>query len=231
MKILLVDDERDVVEALTLALSVQWPDCQVSAAYNGEEALERFYAASPNIIILDIAMPGLNGYEVLRHIRQVSDVPIIMLTVRDEEMDKVRALELGADDYITKPFGPMELIARIRAVLRRAEAPAPAPASNFVGGHLTIDFSRLEVTSGDKKAKLTPREASLLAYLVRNAGRPVPHRTLLARAWGDEYVDDVNALKVYISRLRQKVEADPRNPCIIVTEKNLGYKFTRAPGG
>ena len=228
MKILVADDERDVVEALSLAFGVQWPDCVLVTAYNGEEALQHFYEDSPDVIILDISMPDMTGYDVLRHIRKVSQAPVIMLTVRDEEMDKVRALELGADDYVTKPFGPMELIARIRAVLRRSEASlVGARSPQFQWGDLSIDFNSHEATVAGQRVKLTPRESSLLEQLVRNAGRTVPHKTLLARAWGDEYSEDLDTLKVYVSRLRRKLEPDSQNPRLILTDKNVGYRFAR----
>ncbi len=228
MKILIVDDEADVVEALSLAFGVQWPDAKLVTASGGEEALRRFYEEDPDVIILDISMPGINGYDVLRHVRKVSEVPIIMLTVKDEEMDKVRALELGADDYVTKPFGPMELIARIRAVLRRSEASLTANrVPQFQWGDLTIDFATHEATVGGQKVSLTPREVGLLEQLVRNAGRTLPHQALLARAWGEEYQDDVDSLKVYVSRLRRKLELDPQSPRLIVTDKNVGYRFVK----
>ncbi|MDP3064295.1 MAG: response regulator transcription factor [Chloroflexota bacterium] len=228
MKILVADDERDVVEALSLAFGVQWPDCVLVTAYNGEEALQHFYEDSPDVIILDISMPDMTGYDVLRHIRKVSQAPVIMLTVRDEELDKVRALELGADDYVTKPFGAMELIARIRAVLRRSEASMVGGRSpQFQCGDLSIDFNSHEATVAGQRVKLTPRESSLLEQLVRNAGRTVPHKTLLARAWGDEYSEDLDTLKVYVSRLRRKLEPDSQNPRLILTDKNVGYRFAR----
>ncbi|MDP3063707.1 MAG: response regulator transcription factor [Chloroflexota bacterium] len=226
MKILVVDDERDVVEALSLAFGVQWPDCKLVTAYSGEEALRHFYEEAPDVVILDIVMPEMTGYDVLRHIRKVSQVPIIMLTVKDEEMDKVRALELGADDYVTKPFGLMELIARIRAVLRRSEASlVGAGAPQFHRGDLTVDFNRHEATVAGRRAKLTPRESKLLEQLVRAEGRTIPHRALLACAWGGEYSEKLDSLKVYIGRLRRKLEADPQNPRLILTDKNVGYRF------
>ena len=177
-------------------------------------------------------MPDLNGFEVLRRIRQVSDTPVLMLTAKGEEMDKVKGLELGADDYITKPFSHLELFARIKAVLRRAELPPPITASpSFTAGDLAINFSSREVTVRSQVVKLTPTEYKLLYQLVRNAGRVLPHETLLAKVWGDEYRDEVDYLKVYVSRLRNKVERDPEHPQYILTERGLGYRFARPAAG
>lgn len=227
MKILIIDDEPDVVEALTLAFSLQWPDTQVLASFDGESGLNQFFEKNPEVVILDIVMPGMSGFEILRRIREVSDVPVLMLTVKDAEMDKVKALELGADDYITKPFGALELMARIRAVLRRMGL--PMPTSTFTCADLTIDFTSREVTVRGQPVKLTPREYNLLVYLARHANHVIPRETLLSRVWGDEYRNDWDSLKVYIRRLRRKVEADPDSPCYILTERGVGYRLANLP--
>lgn len=228
MRVLIIDDEPDVVEALTLTFNMQWQGCEVLAAYDGESGINTFYKESPDVVILDIAMPELTGFEVLRHIREVSDVPVLMLTVKDQEMDKVKALELGADDYITKPFSPLELLARIRAVLRRAEMPPPVTAyPSFSSGELEINFASREVKVRSQLVKLTPREYNLLVYLVRNAGRVLPAQTLLTKVWGDEYGSDLDSLKVYVRRLREKLEEEPHRPQYILTERGVGYKFTK----
>lgn len=226
MKILIVDDEPDVVEVITVALTLQWADCQVLTAGDGETALERVEQESPGLVLLDIGLPGMDGFEVCRRLREFSDVPVIMLTVRDREADKVKGLELGADDYITKPFGHLELLARIRAVLRRAAMPPPATrTADFVCGRLAIHFAQRQVTRDGKPVRLTPTEYNLLYHLVRNAGQILPHATLLAKVWGHEYVDEIDYLKVYIRRLREKLEADPQNPRHILTERGIGYRF------
>jgi two-component system KDP operon response regulator KdpE len=228
MKVLIIDDEADVVEALTLTFHLQWQDWEVLTAYDGESGLEVFSRENPDVVILDIAMPGMSGFEVLRRIREVSDVPVLMLTVKEEEMDKVKAFELGADDYIVKPFGTLELLARIKAVLRRAEMPPPVTAyPSFTSGDLTINFGSREVIVGGEPVKLTPIEYNLLFHLVRNAGRVLPHKTLLSKVWGEEYGSDLTSLKVYIRRLRQKIEKDPDNPRHIVTERGIGYRFVK----
>jgi two-component system KDP operon response regulator KdpE len=228
MKMLVVDDDRNIVEAVTLGFQLQWQECEVITASDGEKGLDRFFEEQPDVVILDVALPEMNGFEVLRRIRQVSDVPVLMLTARGEEMDKVKGLELGADDYITKPFSHLELFARIKAVLRRAELPPPISAApSFSFGDLAINFDSRTITLRGRPIKLTPTEYNLLYHLVRNAGRVLSHETLLAKVWGDEYRNDVDYLKVYISRLRNKLEDEPDHPKYILTERGLGYRFAR----
>ena len=228
MKLLVVDDDANIVEAVTLGFQLQWQECEVLTAADGEEGLDRFFEDQPDVVILDINLPEMNGFEVLKRIRQVSDVPVLMLTARGEEMDKVKGLEYGADDYITKPFGHLELFARIKAVLRRAEMPPPISAApSFTIGDLAVNFESRTITLHGKPIKLTPTEYNLLYHLVRNAGRVMSHETLLAKVWGDEYRNDVDYLKVYVSRLRNKLEDDPEKPRFILTERGLGYRFAR----
>ncbi|MBI3978776.1 MAG: response regulator transcription factor [Chloroflexi bacterium] len=230
VRILIVDDDPNILEAISLSFQLQWQECQVLTATDGRKGLDLFFESEPDAVILDVAMPEMNGYEVLRRIRQVSDVPLLMLTAMGEEMDKVKGLELGADDYVTKPFSHLELFARIKAVLRRAELPPPINAApSFVAGEIAINFGSREVTRRGEPVKLTPTEYNLLYQLVRNAGRVLPHETLLARVWGDEYRDDDDYLKVYISRLRHKLEDDPEKPRCILTERGRGYRFARPP--
>ncbi|MGE3270528.1 MAG: response regulator [Chloroflexota bacterium] len=229
MKILIVDDDHDLLEALGLGLQLQWQGVDIITATDGESALDRFFADLPDVVLLDVGLPRLDGFEVLRRIRQVSDTPVLMLTARGEELDKVRGLEIGADDYVTKPFSPLELLARIKAVLRRTELPPPVRASaSFRADNLTVNFDSQEVRKGDQPVSLSALEYRLLFQLVRNAGHIVPRETLLARVWGDEYRDQTDYLKVYISRLRAKLEDDPERPRLILTERGLGYRFTRA---
>ncbi len=233
MKLLVVDDDRNIVEAVTLGFQLQWQECEVITAYDGEKGLDLFFEEQPDVVILDVALPEMNGFEVLRRIRQVSDVPVLMLTAKGEEMDKVKGLELGADYYITKPFSHLELFARIKAVLRRAELPPPISAApSFSVGELAINFESRTVTLRGRPIKLTPTEYNLLYHLVRNAGRVLAHETLLAKVWGDEYRNDVDYLKVYVSRLRNKLEDNPDRPRYILTERGLGYRFSRpVPAG
>src|SRR3954454_9454831 len=186
---------------------------------------------SPDVTLLDVNMPYMNGFEVLQKIREVSDAPVLMLTARGDEMSKVRGLELGADDYLVKPFSHLELFARIKAVLRRSDLPAPINAApSFVSGDLAVHFDSLEVTVQGAAVKLTPTEYKLLYQLVRNAGRVLPFDTLLGKVWGDEYRGDMDYLKPYVSRLRKKLGDDPENPRYILTERAVGYRFARLPG-
>ena len=230
MKFLVVDDEADVVEVVSVTLKMQWgAEGQVIAAYTGEEAVSLALSERPDLIILDIALPDVDGFEVCRRIREFSDAPILMLTAKDDEMDKVRGLELGADDYITKPFGHLELMARIRAVLRRVQIPlTPAGGARIIIGGIVLDLNRREVEVDGRPVRLTPTEFNLLQQLMRNAGKVLPHETLLARVWGPEYRREIDYLKVYIRRLREKLEPDPQNPGYILTEYGIGYWF-RSP--
>lgn len=229
MKILVCDDDAHILDALTVGFQLQWQDAEVIAARDGEAGMQAFYDHDPNVVILDVSMPRKNGFEALREIRRISDVPVIMLTARGEEMDQVRGLELGADDYVVKPFSHLALLARIKAVLRRAELPPPINAlPDFIAGDLTINFQNHQVTLAGQPVKLTPVEYKLLYQLVRNAGRLMPHQTLIDRVWGEDYGATTDHLKVFISRLRAKIEA-PNGPHFIETERGLGYRFVRPP--
>lgn len=228
MKVLIIDDEPDVVEALALAFNLQWQSWEVLTAPEGESGLAAFNRELPDVVVLDIAMPGIDGYDVLRRIREISDVPVLMLTVKSDEIEKVKALEMGADDYMTKPFGSLELMARIRAILRRVEMPPPqAHYPSFTSGDLSMNFSTREVSVEGKSVKLTPIEYNLLFHLVRNAGRVMSHSTLVAKVWGHESSADLISLKVYVRRLRQKIEKDPSSPVHVCTERGIGYRFAR----
>ena len=226
MRILVVDDEPDVVESVRLGFTLQWREVDVLGASDGETAIDAVEQERPDIVLLDIGLPGLDGFEVLRRIREFSDVPVVMLTARDDAMDKVKGLELGADDYVTKPFNHLELMARVKAVLRRHDMPAPASrAPSFRSGDLEMDFARQEVRLHGERLELTPTEYNLLYHLVRNAGHVMTHATLLAKVWGREYVDEVDYVRVYIRRLRDKLGDDPDEPRFIRTERGLGYRF------
>ena len=226
MKILVVDDEPDVVESVRIGFTLHWREIEVLGATSGEAALDAVEREAPDIVLLDIGLPDLDGFEVLRQIRDFSDVPVLMLTARDDSMDKVKGLELGADDYVTKPFNHLELMARVRAVLRRLSMPNPTSrAPSFKWLELEVDFARQQARLDGEHLPLTPTEYKLLYHLVRNQGHVLQHGTLLAKVWGREYVDEVDYLRVYIRRLRDKLGDDPNEPRYIRTERGLGYRF------
>lgn len=196
------------------------------SATEGEKGLEALETEAPDIIILDLGLPDIDGYDVLRQVRRFSDVPIIILTVRGEEMDKVKGLELGADDYIVKPFAPAELLARVKAVLRRAQMPElRGDEKPIVTPKLSINLATREVIREGKAVKLSPTEYNLLYQLARNESKVLSHQMLLEKVWGSEYTDSTEYLKVYIQRLREKLEEDPSNPKMFISERGLGYKF------
>ena len=225
-KILVVDDEASIVTMLAYNLKKEGYD--VVTAEDGEVALEKFESENPDLLLLDIMMPKMDGYEVCRKIREKSNVPIIMLTARADEVDKVVGLEMGADDYVTKPFGNRELIARVKANLRRSDI-APVTnnekdGNNQVYGDLNIDFDRYEVTKRGEVINLTLREFELLTFLATQT--PIFTReNLLEKVWGYEYFGDVRAVDVTIRRLREKIEDDPSKPKYIVTKRGVGYYF------
>jgi two-component system, OmpR family, KDP operon response regulator KdpE len=226
MRILVVDDEPDLVESIRLGFDLQWREVEVLGAHDGDTALDLVERESPDIVLLDIGLPGRDGFDVLRELREFSDVPVVMLTARDDAMDKVKGLELGADDYVTKPFNHLELMARVRAVLRRHDMPAPASrAPSFRSGELEVDFARQEARLRGERIDLTPTEYKLLYHLVRNVGHVLQHGTLLAKVWGREYMDETDYVRVYVRRLREKLGDDPEHPRYIQTERRLGYRF------
>lgn len=230
--VLVVDDEARIVNFVRMNLELE--GCRVITAANGREAIDRVRDNLPDVVLLDVMMPGLDGFEVLRRIRQFSAVPVIMLTAKDETDDRVRGLELGADDYVSKPFEHRELVSRMRAVLRRHATPPPMPQTRLViDDRLTIDFARHEVLVNGAPVTLRPTEYRLLYHLVQNAGWVVPHDVLLAKVWGPEYRDESHYLRLYITYLRQKIEEDPANPKYILTERGAGYRFVdyRKPQG
>ncbi len=223
--ILVVDDEPRMTRFIRMNLELE--GYHVIEARDGIQALDKVRTELPDLVILDVMMPELDGFETLRMLREISNVPVIMLTVRDEEEDKVRGLELGADDYVTKPFSARELASRVRALLRRAQGPAgPEESIVKIDDRLSIDFNRREVIVEGEHIHLRPTEFRLLYHLVENAGWVVPHETLLSKVWGYEYgEDEIQNLRLYISYLRKKIEPDPANPQYIFTEIGTGYRF------
>lgn len=223
--ILVVDDEERM--ARFIRLNLEHDGFHVIEAYRGMKAIQSLRDEMPDLVILDVMMPDIDGFEVLKMIREVSSTPVIMLTAKSEEDDRVRGLELGADDYITKPFSPRELVSRVRAVLRRTEAASPASKSDVieVDERLKIDFGRREVWLDGELVKLRPTEYRLLYHLVQNAGWVVTYDQLLSKVWGYEYRDEPHYVRLYINYLRQKLEEDPANPRYILTERGVGYRF------
>src|SRR2546427_7630623 len=186
MKVLVIDDEPDVMEVVNLCFSLRWPEADVTSAKDAEEGLKYLEKDPPDIILLDIVLPGMDGFQLCQEVRRISDVPIVMLSARDGEVDKVRGLEMGADDYITKPFSHLELLARVRAVLRRYQNQLPALGEMFESGDLRVDYASRHVTVKGRNVALPPNEDSLLFHLTRNAGRVLPHQTLVAQGLGPE---------------------------------------------
>jgi DNA-binding response OmpR family regulator len=223
--ILVVDDEERM--ARFIHLNLDHDGFQVIEAYRGMQAIQILRDSLPDLIILDVMMPDIDGFEALKMIREVSSVPVIMLTAKGEEDDRVRGLELGADDYVTKPFSPRELVSRVRAVLRRNEAVGiPSKELIEVDDRLKIDFGRREIWVEGKLVKLRPTEYRLLYHLVQNAGWVLTYDQILSKVWGYEYRDEPHYVRLYINYLRQKIEKDPANPVYILTERGVGYRFT-----
>ena len=223
-RVLVVDDEPRMIHFIRLNL--EHDGFEVVETTSGTKALDKLRDQLPDLILLDVMMPDLDGFETLRLIREISTVPVIMLTAKGEEDDRVRGLELGADDYVTKPFSPRELVSRVRAVLRRTETPsAPVHEVIQVDDRLKLDFDRREVWVEGRLVKLRPTEYRLLYHLVQNAGWVVPHDQLLAKVWGYEYREETHYLRLYINYLRQKLEKDPSKPEYILTERGVGYRF------
>jgi two-component system KDP operon response regulator KdpE len=223
-RILVVDDEERMVRFIRLNL--EHDGFQVSEAFNGKEAIQKIRDVTPDLILLDVMMPDLDGFEVLETVREVSQVPVIMLTAKGEEDDRVRGLELGADDYVTKPFSPRELVSRVKAVLRRTEGATGSMHGLIeVDDRLKIDFDRREIWLEGKLVKLRPTEYRMLYHLVQNAGWVVTHDQLLTKVWGYEYRDEPHYVRLYINYLRQKLEETPSDPKYILTERGVGYRF------
>ncbi len=219
MKVLIVEDDREIIEAITLAFRIRWPEAQVISSRLGEKGVELVEKESPDIVILDLGLPDINGFEVLRQVRLFSSVPIIILTVRSDETDVVKGLEWGANDYITKPFRQMELLARVKALIRR-QGPEE---EQFTCGPLHLNATTGQLYLDGKEVLLTATENRILGHLMKNAGHVVTHSSLAEAVWGSDYLGAADSLKVYIRRLREKIEPEPSHPRIILTRTGIGY--------
>jgi len=224
MKVLVIEDDKEIVDAISLAFQIRWPEAKVISTRLGQKGVELVESESPDIVILDLGLPDITGFDVLRQIRQFSSVPTIILTVRAEEADVVKGLEWGADDYITKPFRQLELLARVKSMIRRH---TPAEENLIVFGQLRLDPETAQLQMGDKEIALTVTEKNILAHLMKNAGRVVTHSNLAEAVWGDDYPGATDSLKVHIRRLREKIEEDPGKPRIILTKTGIGYFLAR----
>jgi DNA-binding response OmpR family regulator len=225
LKLLIAEDSREIAKAVAYGARMTWPGCRVTIAGSGAEAIRRFEEEHPDLVVLDVSMPPPDGFDVCRHIREVSPVPILMLTVRDAIVDKVRALDLGADDYLTKPFDHLELLARLRALARRSSLQPSRSGPGFAGGDFSLDFAAQQVRIRGEEVRLTATEYRLLEVLVRRAGAVVPHHVLLEEVWGQELAGDARHLKVFVRRLRNKLGDDPEAPRYIHTVRSVGYRF------
>ena len=226
-RILLVDDEVSIQRAVAPLLRAREYD--VDVAGTGGEALNVLHTRPPDLIVLDLGLPDIEGTEVTRRIRGASAVPIVVLSARGSEADKVAALDLGADDYVTKPFGPEELLARIRVALRRVFSADEAQTGRLEAGDLTIDYDRRRVLRGDDEIRLTPKEFELLALLARSADRVLTHRAILKAIWGANAIDQPEHLWVLVAQLRKKIEPDPSHPRYLLSEPWVGYRFATEP--
>jgi len=230
MKVLIVEDSPDIVDTISLCFELRWPEVEVVSTAEGKKGIALIKTENLSLVILDLGLPDMDGFEVLKDVRTFSDVPVIIVTVRGDEVDRVRGLELGADDYITKPFSHIELLARIKAVLRRTQLQRFETGKKmFSSPRFSIDFTSRAVTVDGNPVRLTPIEYNLLQYLVVNADTVLTHWALLEKVWGEEYTNAPEYLKVYVQRLRNKLEEDPSNPKLIISERGIGYKFVTPP--
>ena len=225
MKVLIIEDDREIVEVISLAFQIRWPELKLVSTHLGEKGVEMVESENPDIVILDLGLPDISGFDVLKEIRTFSVVPILILTVRGEESDVVKGLEWGADDYMVKPFRQMELLSRIRALTRRASP--LGDETPLVCGELSLDPSTRQLFYGQREIGLTRTEGYILHQLMKNAGRVVTYSALAEAVWGEDYSEATNAIKVYILRLRQKLEADPSQPKLILTKAGIGYLLAK----
>lgn len=228
MKVLIIEDSTEIIDVVAQIIELRWPEASLVSTGLGERGVELARKELPDVIILDIGLPDVDGYQVLRQIRRFSDVPVVILTVRGDEMDKIRGLELGADDYIVKPFSAGEFLARTKAVLRRSripEATTNVTQRPFIRGTLRIDFQSREVSIGGRLTKLSPSEYALLYELVTNEGQVVSKQMLMEKVWGPEHIDDTEYVEVYIKSLKETLEKEPGHPIMILDEGGIGYKL------
>lgn len=225
MKVLLIEDDREIIEAISLAFQIRWPEAKLVPTRLGQKGVELVESEAPDIVILDLGLPDISGFEVLRQIRRFSSVPTVILTVRSDEADIVKGLEWGADDYIIKPFRQLELLARVKALIRRQGRAGEEPV---VYGPLRLEATTGQLYYGEKEIALTVTESLILNHLMRNAGHVVTHSSLAEAVWGDDYPGAADSLKVHIRRLREKIEADPSHPQLILTRTGIGYFLAKA---
>ena len=225
MKLLIIDSDPEVVDSVKLTVGMIWPEATTLSASGGDEGIDAVGSEGPDLVVLEVDLPDIDGFRVCREIRRFSDVPIIMLTERDKEADIVGGLDAGADDYIVKPLDSIVFVARVRAVLRRADLTTPFEDKAFEYGELKVDFGMGKVTLGGDRVNLTPTEYRLLCQLIKNAGKIVSSRTLLGLVWGRERLEETNYLKVHIKHLRHKLKEDATALKYIFTARNVGYGF------
>jgi len=224
MKVLIIEDDQEIIEAISLAFQIRWPEAKVVSTFLGEKGVELVESEAPDVVILDLGLPDINGFEVLHQIRLFSNVPTIILTVRSDEADIVKGLEWGADDYIIKPFRQLEFLARVKALIRRQN---PWEEEKLVCGPLRLDAISGQLHYDGREIALTVTENHILTHLMKNAGRVVPHSSLAEAVWGDDYPGAADSLKVHIRRLREKIEADPSHPQLILTKTGVGYYLAK----
>ena len=228
MKVLVIEDNQQIIEEISFCLQFRYPEVEIASTTDGWKGIAMVETESPDLTLLDSSLPGVNTLYLVSKIREFSDVPLIILSEGETDMDRARCLETGADEYVTKPFSPIELLASIKALLRRTQRAGFRPERWVsVGSELTINFTTHEVFLSGKPVKLTPIEYNLLAELVNNSGRVLTHRNLLDKVWGSEYVDERSFLKKYVYRLRCKIEANTSKPQMLLTERGVGYKFVK----
>ena len=224
MKLLIIEDDEQIIEAISLAFQIRWPEVHIVSTHSGRKGVELVESELPDIVILDLGLPDMNGFDVLRLIRQFSQVPIIIVTVRAEEADIIKGLEWGADDYIIKPFRQLELLARVKAQIRRQN---PDEDVQLVSGPLKLNSLTGQLYNRGREINLTVTETNILSHLMRNAGHIVTHSSLAEVVWGDDYPGAADSLKVHIRRLREKIEENPSNPQLIITKPGVGYSLSR----
>lgn len=225
MKVLLIEDDREIIDAISLAFRIRWPEAQLVSTRLGQKGVELVESEAPDIVILDLGLPDISGFEVLQQYRRFSNVPTIILTVRADEVDIVKGLEWGADDYIVKPFRQLEFLARVKALIRRQSYPEQEVITS---GPLRLETATVQLQSDGKEIALTTTEGLILNHLMRNVGHVVTHSSLAEAVWGEDYPGSVDSLKVHIRRLREKIEPDPSNPKFILTRSGIGYYLARS---